>query len=202
VRCLRRHLAAADRHCAIAQGSAGRCTLLDLGNLIVHLQAGYHSQKNRHMKGLLAADTRIEFPLGRFEDVGQGLSAIRVDDEKAERLQVLVVGYPGRGSHQLADLGLGRAGRDQAPGWRRAPRPMRSRCKRPSVLLSGNSDVIADPAALPHPIFVRVVRAEDLADLLGQTPVPGRPRLVAAVLCPPIRTRVLSCWFGHRSSDL
>jgi hypothetical protein len=52
----------------------------------------------------------------------------------------------------------------------------------------------------PQPIFARVVRAENLADLLGKAPVTGRLRLVAALLrLRPIRAQALFRWFAHRS---
>jgi hypothetical protein len=44
----------------------------------------------------------------------------------------------------------------------------------------------------PHPIFARVVLAENLAELLGKAPVTGRLRLVAALLrLRPIRAQAL-----------
>jgi len=55
----------------------------------------------------------------------------------------------------------------------------------------------------PHPIFARVVLAENLADLLGKALVSGCLRLVATLLrLRPIRTGALFRWFTHRSSKL
>ena len=55
----------------------------------------------------------------------------------------------------------------------------------------------------PHPIFARVVLAENLADLLGKALVSGSLRLVATLLrLRPIRTGALFRWFTHRSSKL
>ncbi|MGB0057345.1 MAG: hypothetical protein WBQ20_11440, partial [Methyloceanibacter sp.] len=55
----------------------------------------------------------------------------------------------------------------------------------------------------PHPIFARLVLAENLADLLGKAPVTGCLRLLAALLrLRPIPARALFRWFAHRSSKL
>lgn len=52
----------------------------------------------------------------------------------------------------------------------------------------------------PHPIFARVVLAENLAKLLGKAPVTGHLRLVAALLrLRPIPAQALFRWFAHHS---
>jgi len=71
----------------------------------------------------------------------------------------------------------------------------------PSLNLSRSYPAKRSDCDSPHPIFVRVVLAENLAGLLRKTLVTDRRRFIAALLrLRPIRSRVLIPRYAHRST--